>query len=356
MKLTMSHRRWALVLLTIIGIFWFFTLLLFAQDCAGEPEDWKTIPGIRFRGIRCFLYIMTYQLPFVLTILWNWLYLIPRHLELRHMRSFFGYGSLWVVLAGLIHAQHPILFTEPKVTLIPLSTTHWFESSWYTLIALGFSAPLYLSYSWFVQRDTIGRLQTSRLEQELATLRHQINPHFFFNTLHNLYALALEQSEKTPDAIMRLSSLMRYAIKDAQEPLVPLDRELEIMDQYLELQQLRQARQVRVEQLTEGLQHDGYIPPMLIFTALENAFRHGVDSLRQDAWIRIDIQTMEYPPEVFLRVEIANNYHPASGVASPGTGLSTLARRLDLLFPEYDCLLVEQQEKVFSLTLKIPLQ
>src|SRR5688572_25677652 len=144
---------------------------------------------------------------------------------------------------------------------------------------------------WFEFEARQKNVENERLTAELNFLKAQINPHFLFNTLNNLYYLAYTQSAKTTEVIAKLSQMMRYMIYDSNYPLVPLSKEIEYMENYISLERLRLNEEIPIKfSIHGGNPQDFLITPLIFITFLENAFKHGVSNNHPKAWVNISIQ------------------------------------------------------------------
>ena len=292
---------------------------------------------------------------FALLIYFNWLWLIPRYLEqAKYWAYILGIIASLLVL-GLILAFHNE-FTGSSVLAnkegVILRFPPFVEIIGAGLGALCLTTPIYLSYHWFIQQNKINELRNEQLTTELAFLKNQINPHFFFNTLNNLYALTLENSKAAPKVILKLSDLMRYTLYEGREEKVSLDQEIRCLYDYLELQQLRIHKpfDLRFEQQVEA--PSVIIPPLLFLTLIENAFKHGVDTLTTGAYVHIELKSNENQ----LIFKLKNNFDPSERKSGSGTGHRNTKRRLDLLYPDdRHTLSIQDEQSVFTLKMTIDL-
>lgn len=189
------------------------------------------------------------------------------------------------------------------------------------------------------QRRRLVELEQQNLKQELEYLKYQINPHFFMNTLNNIHVLIDIDSEKAKRSIVELSKLMRYMLYDGNGSMVLLSKEIDFISQYLSLMKLRYSDKVEIvcqmPEVTAGIQ----IPPLLLVTFIENAFKHGV-SYQQASFIRISLEVDETSRKVCF--ECSNSRHALSNnVESGGIGLENVRKRLDLIYDKDYKLLVE---------------
>ena len=191
-------------------------------------------------------------------------------------------------------------------------------------------------------------LENQKLVAELAYLKSQVNPHFLFNTLNNIYSLAYKQSPETPDAIMKLSLLMRYMLYESNDTLVNLQKEVDHINNFIDLQKLRLREQASIKFEVQGETEDKQIAPMLMMTLVENAFKHGLVS-KNEIGILINLK-VEKDHLVFSTV---NNISTHKKREFGGIGLQNLRQRLNLLYPNRHKLTFEEKESVFYATVKI---
>lgn len=180
------------------------------------------------------------------------------------------------------------------------------------------------------QRRRLTELEQQHLKQELDYLKYQINPHFFMNTLNNIHVLINIDQEKAKRSLVELSKLMRYTLYESNSPMVLLSQEIDFITQYLSLMKLRYSDKVeivsRMPTITNGLQ----IPPLLLVTFIENAFKHGV-SYQQPSFIRIALAVED--DNKTIRFECCNSRHPLrQNDDSGGIGLKNVRKRLDLIY------------------------
>ncbi|MFA8435118.1 MAG: sensor histidine kinase [Marinifilaceae bacterium] len=196
-------------------------------------------------------------------------------------------------------------------------------------------------------------LTQKNLESELALLKGQIHPHFLFNTLNNLYALALRKSDQTAEGILKLSSLLDYMLYQCNEPYVSLEKEIELIKNYISLESLRYGHRLEVDLGISGTQNSKQIAPMLILPFIENSFKHGVSKKSKNNRIVVRIKTEE--KNFSLLVENSKSDTPVKdhhGYTN-GIGLKNVKRRLELLYPNQHTLIVREEKSVFRVDLKL---
>ena len=191
-------------------------------------------------------------------------------------------------------------------------------------------------------------LQTEKGKAELALLKNQINPHFFFNTLNNLYGLVVEKSDKAPEVVLKLSDMMRYIIYDGKEDVVQLTDEIEYLENYIELHRIRYQKEVEIL-FNKQIERDYSIAPLLFIILLENAFKHGVESMTQDAYVHIKLIATGNQVSFW----IVNNFEEDPQKQSLGIGLDNLKKRLEHIYPQQYTLQLEKQATTYSAQLTI---
>lgn len=203
--------------------------------------------------------------------------------------------------------------------------------------------------SWIIRLWKLNQqLRNERTNSELMLLKSQINPHFFFNTLNNLYGLAREKSDLTPDLILRLADMMRYTIYQGQRDSVSVQQEIEYLNNFIGLQQVRFNKQLQVE-FKVDLQQELQLPPLLFINLLENAYKHGVEKLVDNAFVKIDL----YADHQQMIFSVVNNFDPEESTNDPGIGLANLRKRLALHYPDRHQLQITQTDSCYSATLTL---
>ncbi len=209
----------------------------------------------------------------------------------------------------------------------------------------------YWAARWAIrQRRSILKLKTEKEKTELLHLQNQVNPHFFFNMLNNLYDWVGKDPEKAQALILKFSDMMRYSIYDGQKDFVALDEEITYLENYIELHKMRYHNKINVQFNTEIAANSIKIVPLLFIMLLENAFKHGVESLGDNAYVTSKL----FSTGTTITFEVENNFNPDEVSGEPGIGLKNLKRRLELVCPKKHNLLFSINKAVYktSLTLK----
>ena len=223
-----------------------------------------------------------------------------------------------------------------------------------TLFIVIFVGMLRFAKEWFVLEAKKKEVENEKLIAELNFLKAQINPHFLFNTLNNLYYLAYTQSPNTTEVIEKLSQMMRYMIYDSNHEKVPLSKEITYMQNYIDLERLRLNDQIPINFEIKGNPQEVLIVPLIFITFLENAFKHGVSNNNPGAWVNIFIQIKQQ--ECIYRVENSKTptSQPIANIKS-GIGLQNMKRRLELSYPNQYKLQVKDQPDRYQVQLNLTL-
>ncbi len=191
-------------------------------------------------------------------------------------------------------------------------------------------------------------------EAELSLLKAQIHPHFLFNTLNNLYGLSLEKSDLTPDLVLRLSELLDYMLYKCSQPLVALQSELDHLQNYIQIEQIRYGTKLKLEIIQKGEADNLQIAPMLLLPFVENAFKHGTSKQINNPFIHISTDIQD--KHLKFSIENSKNSHTEKeDNYTQGIGLKNVRKRLEFLYPEKYSLNISSEETTFKVDFKIEL-
>ena len=302
------------------------------------------------------LYTLLFHVSLFFCVYVNLGILIPRFLTPRKYVLYIVGCLGTIVIAGLIH----ILIFDYGFELFDLeyyfiSLDDYWNLFQYFVIYIGLSALLHLSKSWF----KIQEVRRQQVQAELKALKSQVNPHFLFNTLNSLYALTLKSSPQAPEAILKLSEVMRYMLYEANEAKVPLRKELGYLENYMALQQLRLDERVNISYVLEGEVQTQQIVPLLLIVFLENAFKYGTQGDCEQVQIELMIQVE--PTALYVRVfnsvcETGREEEFVDvGQVEGGIGLENVKRRLELLYPDQHQLEIHEQPTSYEVQLHLQL-
>ncbi|MCZ8069833.1 MAG: histidine kinase [Cytophagales bacterium] len=321
-----SKNRWV-----VHVAFWAFVLvlysLLFAQ---GSNQFWHTV---LFVGL---LMPVTISATYLLNY-----FLVPTYLLRGRYASFALYflytlvGALFlimwiVVLTFIVVAELNIKAMSPgSINLTFLLTS--------LLMIVFLGVALKMVSHWQKSKRDYNQLMRDKIEAELKFLKVQLNPHFLFNTLNNLYYLSIEKSDQTPKAILALSEMLDYVLHEGRSQLVSVLREVTQLRNYIELEKLRYGNRLVVELTTNGNLESVTVPPMMLITLVENSFKHGAMPTADNSWIKISISNSN-----FLRIEIRNSWKKI--MMGEGIGLANIKSQLEILFPQKHSLEIDTSQ------------
>lgn len=278
----------------------------------------------------------------------NYFWLIPRWLARQQ------YGRYALALLTLLVSTHALrrfiegyVMQEESILL-----TRWPLAIGLAFILLIGSTLFKFVEGWFQVSQQQVQLQNEQLRSELNFLRAQVNPHFLFNTLNNLYTLTLTQDRRAPQMVAKLSELMRYLIYDSSTTRVKLSRELDLLRSYIELQQLQHDEAKNVDLYVEGVKNQHHIAPLLLISFLENSFKHGDLATNPMGWIAVSLVVED---DHRLCVSFTNSIRGqgTDDEIPRGIGLDNARRQLELNYPGRHQLHIERREAEFRVELVV---
>lgn len=283
----------------------------------------------------------------------NYFFLIPRFLLTKRYWLYFSFLILAIITVLFISGL--VFFFSDFNPQMMADVNPAFEKIFPVIIVnalLLWLLSIVSSILW-TGYNRLKQIEKEKLSAQIASLKSQINPHFLFNTLNNIYATAIDTSPKTADMVDKLSEMMRYTMKDTQQDFVALEDEINYITNFIELQKMRLDRSVKLEYYNLEYVPSFQIAPMLLIPFIENAFKHGVNS-EQKSRIKIEI-TMN---KTELQVNVMNNKVNVQRDISEGSGLGieNTKHRLNLIYPSKHLLVINDSEKEFFVSLYINLQ
>ncbi|MDR2626802.1 MAG: histidine kinase, partial [Dysgonamonadaceae bacterium] len=205
---------------------------------------------------------------------------------------------------------------------------------------------------WYDEKRRLKELENSKTEAELSFLKSQIHPHFLFNSLNSIYYLALSKDDKAPEAILSLSNFLRFVTIESDKSFIPLEKELNMLREYLDLQSLRASEKFDLQFDLQGDLNQLNIMPLTFIPFVENAFKYGI-SAHVDCFIHLNIKI----EKEILEFTISNAIMQGEKniVRSSGIGLDNIRKRLELAYPGHYLLDIKSDDRIFSVYLKINL-
>ncbi len=280
----------------------------------------------------------------------NNLVLLPQFFQRRRYAFYFAMITVFISVWAVLQAKYDYLFYGCNC-LLPLTGDRFAIAGFQiSAFVIAFAAAK-LVRDYLKREDEYQTLDKLRLENELNFLRGQINPHFLFNTLNSLYAFALEKSEKVPEFVLRLSEIMRYMLYESNEKFVPLEKEINYLKNYIELQKIRMEDRGTVNFMVEGDPSEKSIAPFLLINFVENSFKHSQDSQINDIYIDVTLR-IEHQEMHFRTI---NNTSDRPDEPGGGIGLKNVKKRLELLYADCYDLHISSTGTIFETSLTIRL-
>jgi LytS/YehU family sensor histidine kinase len=222
------------------------------------------------------------------------------------------------------------------------------------MYVIGITTAIKLTNDWVDSTKKNQQLTRLNLETEIKYLRAQIEPHFFFNTLNNLYALTLEKSDKAPEVVLKLSELMQYVLYEAKDDVISLNKELKYIENYLELERLRYGNRLKYNIEITGNINDVYLPPLLLLPFIENCFKHGVSADDSSIVINMSFDTSGDKLIFIVDNPIPKVTDKRFRQKNEGIGIANVRKRLELNYGKECSFKISTTEDKYSVYLSIP--
>lgn len=284
-------------------------------------------------------------------------FLIPRYFEKQRYTRFILFSFFTVIVSLYLETMAAFLvlfwyiFGAEKAPDRTSIDVYFLFVAMYFIIFLVITIKLLIS--WNKRQRDIQEISRQKLEVELKMLRSQIQPHFLFNSLNSIYALSMKKSDDTPDMIIKLSGILDYLLYECDAENVLLEKEIEVIKNYIELQQVRFGDKLKMNFDAQGDTSNLKIAPMLFLPLVENSFKHSVDRKKENAWVDI---SLEIAANMLTFIITNSNPGPDEpGKGHGGIGLSNLQKRLKLLYPGRHNIEVINDKDKFEVTLQIKL-
>lgn len=287
--------------------------------------------------------------------------LIPRFLTQKKHVQFVIFLLLLMVVTFILFVGFHEYYFRPKYsktdgTSVYNSSKIFWEKLLSLRIFIGKSViiltpvTLLVVVRFYKEQQNFLKLNEQKRTNELSVLKQQLNPHFLFNTLNNLYALCIDKSDEAPEVILKLSEMLDYMLYGCNDQYVALQKEIELLNNYLALEKIRYGKRVTI-QFKKNMESNVKIAPLILLTFVENAFKHGVAQELKRAFIAIDITQKED----FIHARISNSI-AENKVASNKTsiGISNVKKQLELLYLESYSLEISEENNLFHVYLKLP--
>ena len=307
-----------------------------------EPDYWEVLIN------------SVYQVGSMIVIAYlNYFYFLPRFLKHQNLKRYLlefllSFSAfIYLFLIGKQYIIDGYTHTESWVYSFRFAVNVTLSA----LFIVVFIGMLQFAKDWFELEAKKREIENEKLMAELRFLKAQINPHFLFNTLNNLYYLAFTNSPNTTEVIAMLSQMMRYMIYDSNHAHVSLSKEIEYMENYISLEKLRLNGPVKISFNINGKIEGLQIVPLILITFLENAFKHGITANTNEAYIKVNLN-LEGKDCIYT---VENSKLPTNPDAKTGIGLQNVKRRLELSYPNNFELEIIDKEDSYLAKLKLNL-
>ncbi len=286
-------------------------------------------------------------------------YLLPKYIIKRKYKIFILYFFFLLILVYFIRTGLNYFLVSHNIWPEALNNQKAFTLNHFIAVVFGeiyviaLVSGIKLTADWLVEKTRLEQLKKEKLKTELQLLKSQIRPHFFFNTLNNLYALTLEKSDLAPELVLKLSDVMEFVIYDSKKNKISLGEEIKYIKNYIAIEKIRfknrVAEQITYDKSILNIQ----IPPLLFLAFVENSFKHGLINQKK---MEITISFKKTNSNQLL-FSITNTYKPKQEFKNKkhGMGIKNIKRRLELLYQNQYTLKITPQENVFTVSISIPI-
>ena len=307
--------------------------------------------GVGYENIPLFLKLALLEMPGQLFFAYLVMYwVVPRYIKDKQIIKWAFVTVLAFLICGIFGHALFIGFkaytTDPGFWDIPKI----FLRGFYSVLKACLAVLVKLGVMWYDNEKKVAALEKAKLEGELKMLKEQVNPHFMFNTLNNLYGLIAKNPEQAQESVIRLSGILQFMLHESNHMVIPIHRELQCVHDYVDLEKIRYSERLSVSIHTSDEVSSLSIAPLLLFPLVENSFKHGVADNLDQAWINLHC-SVDRQMFVFT---LENSKAPAriSGT-SGGIGLANVRRRLELMYPEAHSFQTMNSDDSFMVILKI---
>uniref|UniRef100_UPI0032164301 sensor histidine kinase n=1 Tax=uncultured Draconibacterium sp. TaxID=1573823 RepID=UPI0032164301 len=324
-------------------LFWMFYVLFFGLFYGKYGHDYRQ-----------YLIETTCMMPFVMLATYTTIYaILPFYLKTR--KPVPSVLMVVMLLFGITLGERVFI---RYLNDLPINSESLFGiTSLYLMLETNLMVALAFTVKfvkkWFEQQQEKHEMEKKHLQSELNVLKAQLHPHFLFNTMNNLYALSIEKSSKTSEGIARISDLLHSILYECNDSEITLDKEVKLIENYIDLEKMRYGNRLKVNFTTKGVIESAKIAPMMLFTFVENGFKHGSSNDLENPFMTIHLEVNER--EIFFESENSKPKHLQNvpGKNSGGIGLANVKKRLEILYPGKYELVYGDKDCCYNVTLRI---
>ena len=293
-------------------------------------------------------------------------FVIPRFLLKQKYWHTAGWTALLFLLTAVLSALLNYLVITPLRDLIAVGYCTWPKLNFNFNIFLpllaglrgaitigGIAAAIKLMKYWYVKEQRNLQLQKENVESQLQLLKAQVHPHFLFNTLNNIYSYTQNTSPVASKLVTGLSDMLRFILYEGNQPLVPLSKELKMVEDYINLEKIRYGNKLECHLEIPTHTYDLHIAPLLLLPLVENCFKHGTSDMLEHPWINLSIEL----DDLTLKMKLMNGKKTTDGkmLGREGKGIQNVSSRLELLYKDKHQLEIKEDDEVFIVNLQIEL-
>ena len=331
---------WVIMFLYLLSSYWF-----------REHDKWYITTYIGFKVSLQFLLsvvILKILIPFLLNKKKILLFVLSTLASIYLMQTLYSIVRInyfEVNYAEIYKRRPPYILWQRMTSFVAfISNITW----------LVFPSIILIAIKYYRDQKEVVELKEQKKTTELDLLKNQLNPHFLFNTLNNLYALALKKSDKTPEVIAKLSEILDYILYQCKDSYVPINKEIELLENYIALEKVRYGSRVEVI-FEKHINRNVNIAPLILLTFIENAFKHGVSEELNKALIELSIETTD--KEIVFKLKNTKPQFSSDNITTDkkSIGMQNTEKQLNLLYPNVYVLEVENAVTDYSLELKLKL-
>ncbi|MGL1885840.1 MAG: sensor histidine kinase [Reichenbachiella sp.] len=295
--------------------------------------------------------MMTIKLPYAYFIAF---YLLPKFIP---KKNYMGLGIAMIgiaffasILVLCVYRYYPIDigkykdFSFPYITYVTLDL----------LYMSSFVVVIKLIQMFYVQQKNNAILSQEKVKSELQILRNQLQPHFLFNTLNNIYSLVISDDKQAASSILKLSDILSYMLYDCNVDQISTEKEVQLIKNYIELEKIRYGDRLELSFSSTGNIQNSFLPPLLLIPFLENAFKHGIAKTEGKSWMRVVLNITENELNFMVENNIPNTTDGSSSNLKSGIGLENIQKRLNIIYPERHEIKVNKEDS-YLVKLKIQL-
>ena len=327
----------------------FWTGLFFLLFLIDRPsKDISLFSAVELLQIGCFM----------LVVYSNINYLVPKYLSQNKVLTYFIYLLCVTLIVTLLRVtiQYWLLNNQQELQHKLVYEDQIFIYLLHFFIGIA-STAFVISSRWIKTEREKREIKSQQVESELKFLKSQINPHFLFNILNSLYALTIKKSDQAPELVIKLSEMMRYMLYECNEKIVPLDKEINYLKNYLDLEKIRIGSKMDIKIEIEGDPSDKFISPLIFVNFVENSFKHGGKAYTDGqgfVYLHIVITENEIDFQLKNSKAVMNQNSPDK-LRIGGIGIKNVKERLALLYPKSHMLLLKEEPDNYTVNLKISL-